>query len=113
MQRYYDLGVAPDWWKLEPVEDAGFWTAAGDIVRANDPHLQGIIVLGKEMPEEDLGRVLAMSRTEPLVNGFAIGRTIFSKAAQAWFAGEIDDAAAQDMMTAVYGKLIEAWDSAV
>ena len=112
MQRYYDLGVAPDWWKLEPVEDTGFWTAAGDIVRANDPHLQGIIVLGKEMPEEHLCRVLAIARTEPLVNGFAIGRTIFSQAAQAWFAGEIDDNAAQQMMTAVYGQLIDAWDNA-
>ena len=112
MQRYYDLGVAPDWWKLEPVEDTGFWTAAGDIVRANDPHLQGIIVLGKEMPEEHLCRVLAIARTEPLVNGFAIGRTIFSQAAQAWFAGEIDDNAAQQMMTAVYGQLIDAWGNA-
>ena len=112
MQRYYDLGVAPDWWKLEPVEETGFWTAAGDIVRANDPHLQGIIVLGKEMPEEHLCRVLATARTEPLVNGFAIGRTIFSQAAQAWFAGEIDDNAAQQMMTAVYGQLIDAWDNA-
>lgn len=112
MQRYYDLGVAPDWWKLEPVEDTGFWTAAGDIVRAHDPHLQGIIVLGKEMPEDHLCRVLAIARTEPLVNGFAIGRTIFSQAAQAWFAGEIDDNAAQQMMTAVYGQLIDAWDNA-
>ena len=112
MRRYYDLGVAPDWWKLEPVEDREFWKAAGDIVRANDPHLQGIIVLGKEMPEEHLCRVLAIARTEPLVNGFAIGRTIFSEAAQAWFAGEIDDNAAQQMMTAVYGQLIEAWDNA-
>ncbi|GIS11358.1 MAG: hypothetical protein CM15mP115_05090 [Alphaproteobacteria bacterium] len=47
MQRYYDLGVAPDWWKLEPVEDTGFWTAAGDIVRANDPHLQGSSFLAR------------------------------------------------------------------
>jgi 5-dehydro-2-deoxygluconokinase len=46
------------------------------------------------------------------VNGFAIGRTIFSKAAQAWFAGKIGDDAAQKMMTAVYGQLIDAWNSA-
>ena len=112
MTRFYDLGVAPDWWKLEPIEDAGFWTAAGDIVRANDPHIQGIIVLGKEMPEEDLGRVLAIARTEPVVNGFAIGRTIFNKAAEGWFAGTLDDAAAHDMMKAIYAGLIAAWDNA-
>ena len=112
MQRFYDLGVAPDWWKLEPIEDAGFWEAAGDIVRANDPHLQGIIVLGKEMPDEQLARVFALSRPEPLVRGFAIGRTIFSAAAQGWFAGTIDDAEAHDKMKAIYAGLVSAWDNA-
>ena len=112
MQRFYDLGVAPDWWKLEPIKDAGFWTAAGDIARANDPHLQGIIVLGKEMPDEQLARVFALSRPEPLVRGFAIGRTIFSAAAQGWFAGTIDDAEAHDKMRAIYAGLVAAWDNA-
>ena len=112
MQRFYDLGVAPDWWKLEPIEDAGFWKAAGDIARANDPHLQGIIVLGKEMPDEQLARVFALSRPEPLVRGFAIGRTIFSAAAQGWFAGTIDDAEAHDKMKAIYAGLVAAWDNA-
>ncbi len=112
MQRFYDLGVAPDWWKLEPIEDAGFWTAAGDIARANDPHLQGIIILGKEMPDEQLARVFALSRPEPLVRGFAIGRTIFSAAAQGWFAGTIDDAEAHDKMKAIYAGLVAAWDNA-
>ena len=112
MQRFYDLGVAPDWWKLEPIEDAGFWEAAGDIARANDPHLQGIIVLGKEMPDEQLARVFALSRPEPLVRGFAIGRTIFSAAAQGWFAGTIDDAEAHDKMKAIYAGLVAAWDNA-
>ena len=112
MARFYDLGVAPDWWKLEPIEDASFWTAAGDIVRANDPHLQGIIVLGKEMPDEQLARVFALSRPEPLVRGFAIGRRIFNEAAKGWFAGTLDDAAAHDKMKAIYQGLIAAWDNA-
>ena len=112
MQRFYDLGVAPDWWKLEPIEDAAFWTGAGDIARASDPHLQGIIVLGKEMPDEQLARVFALSRPEPLVRGFAIGRTIFSEAAQGWFAGTLDDAEAHDKMKAIYEGLVAAWDNA-
>ena len=112
MARMYDLGVMPDWWKLEPIADAAFWARAGDIVRAHDPHLQGIIVLGKEMPDEQLVKVLGMARGEPLVRGFAIGRTIFSEAARRWFAGDIDDAAATGMMSAVYRRLIAAWDAA-
>ena len=110
MQRYYDLGVAPDWWKLEPIDDAGFWTAAGDVARANDPHLQGLIVLGKEMPEADLARVLSKAQGEALVCGFAIGRTIFSDAAKQWFAGDASDEAAHDMMVTVFERLITAWD---
>jgi len=112
MTRYYELGVAPDWWKLEPIDDAGFWTAAGGIVRAHDPNLQGIIVLGKEMPDADLARVLVTARGEPLVRGFAIGRTIFSDAAQQWFAGEASDEMARDMMVSVFERLVAAWDSA-
>ena len=112
MKRIYELGIMPDWWKLEPIADQGFWTRSGDIVRAHDPHIQGIIVLGKEMPDDELVRVLAMARGEPLVRGFAIGRTIFSDAARQWFAGDIDDAAATEKMSAVYRRLIAAWDAA-
>jgi 5-dehydro-2-deoxygluconokinase len=53
-----------------------------------------------------------MARREPLVRGFAIGRTIFNEAARQWFAGDIDDAVATDMMSAVYRRLIAAWDAA-
>ena len=112
VERMYGLGITPDWWKLEPIADLAFWNNVGDLVRAHDPHLQGIIVLGKEMPDDELVNVLGMARKEPLVRGFAIGRTIFSEAAQRWFAGEIDDAAAIDMMSVVYRRLIAAWDAA-
>ena len=112
MKRMYDLGVKPDWWKLEPISVRSFWTGAGDIARQHDPHIQGIIVLGKDMPDENLGAVLGLARREPLVRGFAIGRTIFSAAAKQWFAGEIDDRAATEMMGGIYRGLIDAWDRA-
>ena len=64
------------------------------------------------MPDEQLARVFALSRPEPLVRGFAIGRTIFSAAAQGWFAGTIDDAEAHDKMKAIYAGLVAAWDNA-
>ena len=112
MQRLYALGVMPDWWKLEPVADPDFWCRAGDVVRAHDPHVQGIIVLGKEASAEALVETFAAARSEKLVRGFAIGRTIFGAPARKWFDGEIDDAAAHDMMAATYSQLIEAWNNA-
>ena len=112
MQRLYALGVMPDWWKLEPVADPDFWCRAGNVVRAHDPHVQGIIVLGKEASAEALVETFAAARSEKLVRGFAIGRTIFGAPARKWFDGEIDDAAAHDMMAATYSQLIEAWNNA-
>ena len=102
----------PDWWKLEPVADPEFWRKSGDVVRAHDTHIQGIIVLGKEASAEALAETFAAASSEKLVRGFAIGRTIFSTPASKWFDGEIDDAAAHDMMAATYSQLIEAWNNA-
>ena len=62
MERFYELGIFPDWWKLEPVLESGFWKRCGDIVRANDAQMQGIIVLGKEAKPEVLASVLKKSR---------------------------------------------------
>ena len=112
MERFYELGIFPDWWKLEPVLESEFWKRCGDIVRANDAQMQGIIVLGKEAKPEVLASVFRNARAESLVKGFAVGRTIFAGAAQNWFNGRIDDDMAVTTMTDLFAGLIDAWDKA-
>ena len=112
MERFYELGIFPDWWKLEPVLESGFWNRCGDIVRANDAQMQGIIVLGKEAEPEVLASVFRTARAESLVKGFAVGRTIFAGAAQDWLNGRIDDDMAVTTMTDLFAGLIDAWDKA-
>ncbi len=112
MERFYELGIFPDWWKLEPVLESGFWKRCGDIVRANDAQMQGIIVLGREAESEVLASVFRNARAEPLVKGFAVGRTIFAGAAQDWLNGRIDDDMAVTTMTDLFAGLIDAWDKA-
>lgn len=112
MERLYDLGIYPDWWKLEPVNDAQFWQQASAIVAAHDPYIQGIIILGKNMPTEQLASVFRAGRSASLVNGFAIGRTIFGDVAQKYFAKELsDDEAVEDIAT-IFSSLIQLWDDA-
>ena len=53
-----------------------------------------------------------MAAQQPLVKGFAVGRTIFGDAARAWMAGDISDAEAIDMMRGRYQRLCEIWDQA-
>jgi 5-dehydro-2-deoxygluconokinase len=47
VQRFYDLGVMPDWWKLEPFKTVQAWQNVCDVIQRNDPHVRGIVVLGR------------------------------------------------------------------
>jgi len=112
IQQFYDLGVYPDWWKLEPFKTAAAWQNAVDAIERNDPYTRGIVVLGLDAPEDELAASFALAAQQPLVKGFAVGRTIFGDAARAWMAGDISDAEAIDMMRGRYQRLCEIWDQA-
>ncbi|MEL6437313.1 MAG: PfkB family carbohydrate kinase, partial [Pseudomonadota bacterium] len=110
IERFYDLGVYPDWWKLEPMTSAIAWRQTCAAIEARDPHVRGIVVLGLDAPLEQLTSALAVAAKEPLVKGFAVGRTIFSDAARDWFAGAITDQEAVDNISMRYAVLCDGWD---
>jgi 5-dehydro-2-deoxygluconokinase len=112
IQRFYDLGIYPDWWKLEPFTTDAAWENACTAITRNDPHTRGVLVLGLDASEEALSASLALAARQPLVKGFAIGRTIFADAARGWLKGEMTDAEAVAMMTDRYSRLCALWDSA-
>jgi len=112
IQRFYDLGVYPDWWKLEPFTSAAAWENACAAITRNDPHVRGIVVLGLDAPPDQLAASFAIAARHDLVKGFAVGRTIFADAARGWLKGEIDDAAAIADMVAKYENLCRVWDAA-
>jgi 5-dehydro-2-deoxygluconokinase len=112
IQQFYDLGVYPDWWKLEPFITAAAWQNAVDAIERNDPYTRGIVVLGLDAPEAELAASFALAAQQPLVKGFAVGRTIFGDAARAWMVGDMSDAEAIDMMRGRYQRLCEIWDQA-
>jgi len=112
IQSFYDAGVYPDWWKLEPFKTDAAWANAVDAIERNDPRTRGIVVLGLDAPEAELAASFALAAKQPLVKGFAVGRTIFGDAARAWLKGEMADAAAVAQMSERYSRLCEIWDKA-
>ena len=112
IQRFYDLGVYPDWWKLEPMKTDAAWANACAAITRNDPHTRGIVVLGLEAPTDELAASFAVAARHDLVKGFAVGRTIFADAARAWLGGAITDAEAVEDMAAKYERLCRIWDEA-
>lgn len=112
MQEIYDLGIRPDWWKLEPQADASAWDEIGKVIDNNDALCRGVVLLGLEAPEDELAKGFAAVAAKRHVKGFAVGRTIFNDAARAWLAGQIDDTAAVTMMAEKFGSLVRIWDDA-
>jgi len=112
IQRMYDIGIYPDWWKLEPYRSEACWAAAVKTIELNDPYTRGIVVLGLDATPEKLFESFSLAARYDLVKGFAVGRTIFSDAAKSWLAGEIGDKAAIIDMTNRYRALCDMWDKA-
>ena len=109
LERLYDLGIKPDWWKLEPMDDPAHWRNVAAVVEARDPFCRGVVLLGLSQPTETLLAAFAAVADVPVVKGFAVGRTIFNDPARGWLAGEIGDAAAVRMLAQNLSVLVEGW----
>lgn len=105
----YSVGVRPDWWKLPPSADPAVWQAIGDLIRREDPHCRGILVLGQASGGHAITAALAAAASEPMVRGFAVGRGIFAEPARRWFRGEITDTELVDTVSENYAHFIAIW----
>jgi 5-dehydro-2-deoxygluconokinase len=110
LQRLYDLGIRPDWWKLKGQSAEG-WSKITDVIRTADPHCKGVVVLGLGAEMASLLKELRIAAGFDICRGFAVGRSIFHDAASDWFAGRVDDAGAKALVKERYRLMIEAWVS--
>ncbi len=106
----YEIGVAPDLWKLEAQPDADAWTRIASVIEKRDPLCRGILLLGLDAPEAELAAAFKLAAGQKYVSGFAIGRTIFAAPARDWFAGHNDDETATARMAASFGRLVALWE---
>lgn len=111
MRRFYNLGVRPDWWKLEAQTTAG-WQAVSEVIEQCDPHCKGVVLLGLGADEKTLADGLTVAAGYEICRGFAVGRSIFADAAASWFAGETSGEAAKAAVRERYRRMIDIWCSA-
>jgi 5-dehydro-2-deoxygluconokinase len=105
----YAAGIRPDWWKLVPPPDARAWQAIAEVIRTHDAHCRGVLLLGLEASEDVLAQGFRAAAGESLCKGFAVGRSIFGDAANAWMAGTLDDAGVVADVARRYQRLISLW----
>jgi 5-dehydro-2-deoxygluconokinase len=111
LKRFYNLGVYPEWWKLEPLS-AEQWRAIDALVAERDPYCRGIVLLGQSASLEKLTAAFRDARAARSCRGFAVGRSIFLEPSRQWLAGEIGDAILVERVRASLERLIGAWREA-
>jgi 5-dehydro-2-deoxygluconokinase len=112
IEQFYEIGIFPDWWKLEPLKTASAWEKAIAAIEKHDLHTRGIVVLGLDAPEAELTASFEVAASYKLVKGFAVGRTIFGSVAREWLAGQTSDDDAVKEMARRFERLCTTWDSA-
>ena len=111
LKRFYNLGVYPDWWKLEPMSPAQ-WQAVDALIEERDPYCRGVVLLGLNASIDALAAGFRDARGSRSCRGFAVGRTIFQEPASAWLAGTIDDTELKRRVRANFEALIDVWREA-
>jgi 5-dehydro-2-deoxygluconokinase len=111
MKRLYNIGIYPDWWKLE-APPAETWKAVDDLIAARDPWCRGVLLLGLEASVEQLAAAFRVAAAARSCRGFLVGRTIFREPSEAWLRGRIDDATFVAMVRANFEALVRAWREA-
>lgn len=110
LERFYQLGVFPDWWKLPSLTDTQIaWDGISTVIADNDPLCRGVLLLGRNAPLDRLLNSLRLAARQPVCKGFTVGRTIFGEAAKDWMGGRISDDQAVSTMRTTYRDLIACW----
>ncbi len=112
IQRFFELQVRPDWWKI-PCVEAEWAKKIGVLINETTPYCSGIVVLGLDAPSAELAKGFEAFRGVPKVKGFAVGRTIFGTPAKEWLNGKLTDAALIAQVEENYDEIIDLWQSAV
>jgi len=107
----YDVGIRPDWWKLEPSNEAA-WQNIVEVIERRDPLCRGVLVLGLSAPIADLVASFKAAAPFSLIKGFAVGRSIFHDVARDWLSEQLDDGEATELMASRLSSLVLGWRNA-
>ena len=112
LREIYALGIKPDWWKLESQPSRAAWRTIDKVIAENDSWCRGVVLLGLDASQAELEASFALAAGIPAIKGFAVGRTIFMEAAEAWLAGQISDEEAVQQMAERFASLNRSWHAA-
>jgi 5-dehydro-2-deoxygluconokinase len=108
LKRLYNLGIYPEWWRLEPMS-AVQWHAIDTLIAERDPYCRGVVVSDPSATIDALREGFRAARESKTCRGFAVGWTIFEAPTRQWLSGTIDDATLLREVRASLELLIDVW----
>ena len=111
LKRLYNIGIYPEWWKLEPM-DAAQWRNIDALIAERDPYCRGVVLLGMSAGVEQWNEGYRAAARSSTCRGFTVGRTIFHEPSHAWLAGEIGDDELIARVRRTFETLIASWRAA-
>lgn len=110
IQRIYNIGIRPDWWKIPPLSISE-WNEIDVIIDNRDPYCRGIVILGLGATKEKLHNGFKRTSASKYVKGFAVGRTIFSEPSKMWLQNQIDDNVLIKKIKENYIEITQLWSN--
>jgi myo-inositol catabolism protein IolC len=109
VKEFHDAGIEPDIWKIEALESSDDWHELIDTIRDDGRDDVAIIMLGRG---DSFAKVKTWMNEAPrhLLNGFAVGRTVFLRPLTDFHQGKISKKEAEIEIAKNYVELIRYWE---
>lgn len=108
----YNDGIIPDVWKIEAMENKQEWKKLNKVVRdCRMTRNVGIVVLGRGADMSQVNKWIKTAASTGLVNGFAVGRTVFMEALEEYRDKKIKRDEAVQKIAQNYTDLINLWEA--
>ncbi|MBI2790555.1 MAG: DUF2090 domain-containing protein [Gammaproteobacteria bacterium] len=111
MQRFYEIGIYPDWWQISSPRDNRSWDSIQRVISEYDKYCRGVILLGHSATIEQLPILFNAAKHE-CCNGFAVSKSIFQSQLELWFAQKMADDAFIDVVQHRFEQVVTLWEQA-
>tara|TARA_Y100001954_G_scaffold228299_1_gene272553 strand:+ start:534 stop:2489 length:1956 start_codon:yes stop_codon:yes gene_type:complete len=111
MERLYNLGIKPDWWKITPPSEET-WDLIEELLSRRAPHSRGVVLLGLNKSLGELKKGFIASKGRKWCKGFAIGRSVFMKPVVDFLKKVIDESQLIEQVQNNYYEMIKVYKEA-
>lgn len=109
MQRFYELGIYPDYWQMSLPRDQRSWENIYTTIQDCAPFCQGIFVNVASASYDQLPTLIEIAGKEKLCQGLVVGRGLFQNTVEQWFAKKIDDAMLVEILGDTLRQMATLW----